>query len=218
MLMTVNKAECTRNILRLANYVIKPCTKLQMDNIVFPKWNKAGLLGMIFRQNIRTKEQPEGCFYDEATYQVVMRVIKGHVLMTGGRPDAYTWKQSKVDSSKNIRLIGTNCAEAVLNLSEIIQTIPDPTEKRLFADMFCRLKDDLLLITSPVEQRSCIEITEELYQSGLTYCVDQWMETDADGKAAVTNLDVGDFLIVSEHKDSVYCIRHDEFMATHCLT
>lgn len=212
-----NKALLTQHILEVAADQIRQCTKLQMDNIIFPKWNDLGLLGMIFRQDIRTKEQPDGHVYDEATFQVVMRIISGRVLMTGGRPDSYTWRQSKVANSKNVRFIGCNSAEAVINLSTAIMSITDNEEKRLLADMFCNLNKDLLLVTSPEENRLCIEITPELYHAGITFCIDEWMDTDATGKADITRLNIGDYLIVSSHKDSVYCIRHDEFVETHTL-
>ena len=213
-----NKELSTRNIFEVAADMIQPCTKLQMDNIIFPKWNDLGLLGMIFRQDVCTKEQPEGHVYDEATYQVVMRIISGRVLMTGGRPDAYTWKHTKVATAKNVRFIGTNSAEAVINLSTALQSISEDEEKRLFADMFCSWKKDLLLITSPEESRFCIEITPELYAKGITSCVDEWMETDENGEAESTQLNIGDYLIVSANRDRVYCIRHDEFIETHSLS
>lgn len=213
-----NKAFSTRHILEVASSSIQDCTKLQMANIIFPKWDDLGLLGMIFRQDIRTKEQPEGHLYDEATYQVVMRIISGRVLMTGGRPDAYTWKSSKViDNAKDARFIGCNSANAVINLANALNSIADENEKKMFADMFCNLNKDLLLITSPAEQRHCIEITPELYAAGITYCVDEWMETDENGEADITRLNIGDYLIVSANNDSVYCIRHDEFVETHSL-
>lgn len=214
-----NKQLSTQNIIEVAEAanMIRPCTKLQMDNIVFPKWDDLGLLGMIFRQNIRTKEQPEGCLYDEATYQVVMRIISGRVLMTGGRPDAYTWKYSKVAEADNVSFIGTNSAEAVINLSAALMSIKDDSEKRLFADMFCNWNKDLLLVTTKEELRLCIEITQDLYARGMCCCVDEWMETDENGEADITSLNIGDYLIVSEDKERVYCIRHDEFIETHSI-
>lgn len=212
-MVMANKEITTRNILARATSLMKPCTKLQMENIIFPKWNDLGLLGMIFRQDVITKEQPEGHIYDEATFQVVMRIINGKVLMTGGKPDSYTWKQSKVSESKNHRFVGVNSADALINLSNILNTIDNEKEKHLFADMMCNLKKDLLLITSPKEKRRCIEVTPELYANGLTYCIDEWMETNENGEAEITILNIGDFLIVSE--TGIYCIRHNEFVETH---
>lgn len=212
-----NKDSSTQFIINTAESMIRPCTKLQLDNIIFPKWNDLGLLGMIFRQDVITKEQPKGHIYDEAIYQVVMRIIAGKVLMTGGRPDSYTWKHDKVAKAKNVRFIGTNSAEAVINLAVTLMTITSDDEKRLFADMFCNWNKDLLLITSEAEKRTCIEITPELYKAGISFCVDEWMTPDKNGDAEITYLNIGDFLIVSPKKDSVYCIRHDEFLETHSL-
>lgn len=211
-----NKEISTRKILEVASDMIRPCIKKQLDNIIFPKWDDLGLLGMIFRQDVCTKEQPEGHVYDEAVYQVVMRIISGRVLMTGGRPDAYTWKHSKVAEAKNVRFIGTNSAKAVINLADALRSISDEDEKHLFADMFCNWKKDLLLVTTPEEARRCIEITPELYAKGITFCVDEWMKTDENGEANITSLNIGDYLIVSK-KGGVYCIRHDEFLETHSL-
>lgn len=213
--MKLNKNITTREIITKGE--IRSCIKHQLDNIIFPKWNDLGLLGMILRQDVCTKEQPEGHIYDEATYQIVMRIINGKVLMTGGRPDAYTWKHSKVANSKNPRFIGCNSAEAVINLSTVLQSITSEDEKRLFADMFCNMNKDLILVTTPSEDRLCIEITPELYNSGVTYCVDEWMEPNEEGLAEATLLNIGDFLIVSPNKDNVYCIRRDEFIETHEL-
>ena len=217
--MKLNKAETNKVLFAMAGNHVRNCTKLQLDNIVFPKWSDLGLLGMIFSQKIKTKEQPLGCDYDEATFQVVMRVINGKVLMTGGRPDAYTWKHSKVagivtDPSK-VRLIGTNSASAILNLSRVMAAITDHDEQLMFADMFCSINKDLLLVTTEAEDRQCIEVTQSLYNAGLTACVDSWMEPDENGEADATQLNIGDFLIVEG--ENVYCIRRDEFLETHSL-
>lgn len=218
--MKLNKAITTTDIITRVSDKIIPCKKLQIDNIVFPKWSDLGLLGMIFTQKIKTKEQPDGCDYPEATYQVVMRILNGKVFMTGGRPDSYAWKQDKVlkaiSNPSDIRLIGTNSASAVLNLAEILSTISDMEEKKVFADMFCSLNKDLLLVTTPEESRLCVEITSELYETGLTHCVDSWMTVDENGDADATALNIGDYLIIEN--ENVYCIRHDEFVETHALT
>ena len=217
--MKMNKEKSTMFIMGLAKDHIVACVKLALDNMVFPRWSDLGLLGMIFAQKVKTKEQPNGCDYDEATFQVVLRVIGGKVFMTGGRPDAYTWKQDKViklmSNSENIKLVGTNSAQAVINLADILGTIKDIQEKKAVADMFCSLNKDLLLIRTEAENRRCIEVTQELYDAGITACVDSWMETDENGEAEATILNVGDFLIVEG--ESVYCIRREEFLETHSL-
>lgn len=213
-IMNANKELSTSTILNATLQHQKACRKLQMDNIIFPKWSDLGLVGAMFRQRVCTKEQPGGCDYPEGQFQVVMRVIGGKLLMTGGRPDAYAWKFSKVEQFP-CRPIGTNSAKGVINLAQMLALISDEKEKLLFADMFCNWNKDLLLVTSDEEDRTCIEITQEIYDMGITYCVDEWMEVDDMGCAPVTKLNVGDFLIIT--KNGVYCIRHDEFIETHTL-
>lgn len=219
--MKLNKERITRGVLDFWNHRIVQCTKLPLDNIVFPKWEDIGLLGKIFAQKIKTKEQPNGCDYDEVTFQVVLRIIGGKVLMTNGQPDAYAWKQEKVtklmlNQPKNIQAVGTNSVDALINLAKVLNTIKDVQEKEAVAEMFCNLKKDLLLIRTEAESRRCIEVTQDLYDAGLTACVDSWMEPDENGEADATQLNVGDFLIV-EGEDSVYCIRRAEFLETHSL-
>lgn len=191
------------------------CTKLEMQNIVFPKWEDLGLIGKMFRQCVSTKEQPNGNIYDEATYQTVLRIIGGKVLMSE-KPDCYCWKLSKVQSAKDVRTIGTNSAESLVNLCSVMNTIIDSAEKAMVADMFAKLKNDLLLVTTPAESRYCIEVTKHLYwNNGIQYCVDEWMETDEEGFAEATALNIGDFLIVTD--SGVYRIGREEFNETHVL-
>lgn len=213
--MKANKATTTSTILALAKGQQKPCIKLEIKNIVFPKWSDIGLMGMMFRQYLRTKEQPEGNLYDEAKFQTVLRVLRGKVLMNN-RPDTYCWKFNKLESAKDVRPIGTNCADGLIALTDVLNEIKDIEEKKLLADMFSKLKEDLLLVTTSAENRTCIEITKELYNAGLTFCVDEWMDTDENGEAPVTNLEVGDFLILTD--SGVYCIRGEEFLDTHNLS
>ena len=206
-----NKQDSTERILSLGT--IQPCIKLTMENIVFPAWDTQSILGQMFRQMIRTKEQPEGCLYDETEYQIVLRVIDGKVFMNN-LLDSYSWKIKKVQSA-NTRPIGTISADALLTLTDFLPTVLDPDERKMLADMFVGLNKNLSLITTPEENRQCILITPELYEQGVTYCVDDWMEVDDEGNASTTELNPGDVLIVSS--DGVYCIRRDTFYKTHAL-
>ncbi len=208
----INKNETTRRILELGTQM--ECIKLELQNIVFPKWSDLGMLGMMFRQYVSTKEQPTGNHYDEDAFQTVLRIIGGKVLMSG-RPDCYCWKFSKVESAKDVKVIGTNSSEGILSLCSVLNTIPDEEEKKMLADMFTSMKKDLLLVTTPAENRQCIEVTQELYNLGVTSCVDEWMEVDQDGNAPATQLNIGDFLIVSEN--GIYRIGKEEFLETHNL-
>lgn len=208
----LNKKESTARILALGEQ--HPCVKQEMQNIIFPKWSDLGILGMVFRQCVATKEQPAGNIYDEAVFQTVLRIIGGKVLMSE-RPDCYCWKFSKVENAKDVKLIGTNSSEALLSLCHVLDTVTDKEDRKMLADMFANMKKNLLLVTTPAENRYCIEITAELYAAGVTACVDEWMETDENGMASATQLCIGDYLIVTG--ESVYRIGHDEFVETHEL-
>jgi hypothetical protein len=96
---------------------------------------------------------------------------------------------------------------------DVISNITNPEERTMMADMFASWNKDLLLVTTPAENRKCIEITQELYNAGVTACVDEWMDVDSDGNSEATILNVGDFLIVSN--DGIYCIRRAEMFETH---
>lgn len=210
--MKAHKAIITNSILTEGNK--RPCTKLELQNIVFPMWDDLGLIGMMFRQCVATKEQPSGNIYDEKAFQTVLRIIGGKVLMSN-RPDCYCWKFSKVTSAKNVSKIGTCSAEGILSLCNVLNGITHEAEKSLVADMFAKLKNDLLLVTTPQEQRTCIEVTEVMYHSDIHYCVDEWMEPDENGDAEITRLSIGDYLIVTD--SGVYRIGHDEFLETHVI-
>lgn len=118
--MRINKKESTERIMEKGKQL--NCTKLELQNIVFPKWSDLGLIGLMFRQCVSTKEQPSGNIYDESVFQTVLRVIGGKVLMTG-RPDTYCWKFEKLQKAKNVRPIGTNSAAGVIALAEVLMNI-----------------------------------------------------------------------------------------------
>lgn len=206
----LNKKESTQRILDLG--LQQPCVKLELMNIVFPKWSDMGMLGMIFRQCVATKEQPLGNIYDEAVFQTVLRVIGGKVLMSD-RPDCYCWKFSKVENAKDVKVVGTNSAEGLISLCTVLNGITSESDKKMLADMFANMKKDLLLVTTPAENRYCIEVTREMYDAGITACVDEWMDTDENGMAPATQLSIGDYLIVTG--EGVYRVGHNEFVETH---
>lgn len=207
-----NKEATAKRILEVGTK--RACTKLELKNIIFPKWDDLGLLGLMLRQCVRTKEQPDGNIYDEAKFLIVMRIINGRVLMNG-RPDCYCWKFSKFENAANKQFIGSNSAEGMKNAAILLSEIADESERTLFADMLASLKKDLIVATTPAEDRICIEVTKEMYDQGITYCVDSWMEVDENGEAPTTQLNIGDYLIVEG--DNVYRIGHDEFVETHEL-
>lgn len=213
----------TQRILEVASNMIKPCIRYQQDYIIFP--NDFGLLGTMLRPNVSTDEQPQ----QQTDYHLAMRIIDGRVLMTGGKPDIQELSHKRFaiwEHYNMLSLIGTNSAEAVINLTETITRITNNAEKYLFVDMLCNLKKDLLLHTISKESLFCIEITPELYNSGITNCVEWFRPTNENGEVDITQLNIGDYLIVSDDPQyskgpadwsRVECIRHNEFILTHYL-
>lgn len=204
--MKLNKTENTNRWLTVS---AKDYTKLPIDNIVFHSFN--GLLAKIFRQMVITKEQPKGCLYDEETFQVVVRIIDGKILMNG-MADCYAWKKSKVQSAKNKRPIGFSF-KGRKTLRQLLATMKSKEEQMMLKDMLSVFRKDLILIHTDAEDRKCIEVTQELYDNGMTMVVDEWMPTDENGMSDATELNVGDFLVIGE--DGVYCVRGEEFNRTH---
>lgn len=213
----LNKKETTAKILAACKTV--PCTKLPIDNILFPAWDELGLLGQLVRQCVCTKEQPEGYIYPEANFRMVMRILSGKLLINL-RPDVYCWRMDKVQKSlKNAKIIGTNSAEGLINLVDVLQSINSDEEKTAFAGMMASLKRDLLLVHTPAEKRECIIVTQEMLDTGITACVDSFVDTDADGNGPESKLFLGDAIIVNRKPtgDKIYRIGKEEFSETHSL-
>lgn len=204
--MKLNKFENTNRWLAVP---AKDYTKLPIDNIVFHALN--GLLAKIYRQVVITKEQPEGCLYDNETFQVVMRIINGKILMNN-MADCYAWKKSKVQSAKNKRPIGFSI-KGYKALRQLLSIMESKEERNMLKEMLAIFRKDLILVHTDAESRKCIEVTQELYDSGMTMVVDEWMTPDENGMADATELCVGDYIVIGE--DGVYCVRGEEFHMTH---
>ena len=212
----LNKAATTRKIIEQTRAHCVTATKLQLDNILFPKWSDMGPMGLILAQAVKTKEQPTGCFYDEAAFRIVLRVLGGKVFMSG-RPDCYSWNQNKVAKlnldPQKLPFIGVHSADGLIRLGKLLETVQGEADRKWLAELFVQCNQDYLLVTTPAEQRTVVEVTQELYNKGLTACVDEWMQTDADGNAEETKLYPGDFLVISGN--GVYRIGREEFNETH---
>lgn len=214
--MKINKIIATQNALNLGKESIRSCTKQTMANIVMPSLSERGLMAYVFPGMVITKEQPEGCRYGAMSH-TVLRIIGGQ-LLKGGMADAYSWDAATYakKAAKTVPIgfgLGAT-VDSVKWAMEIVQTVVDPVERELLIQFFIE-QPSLRLVFSPKEERKCIEVTQDLYDAGLTSIVDEWMPADENGLAEETILKVGDFLIVTD--DGVYCIRRDEFLETHTL-
>lgn len=211
------KTMITTKILKLADNEIKNCKKLRMNNLI--SVTKGNLLLQKMKPvALYTKEQPDGFIYgSEENCSVVLRWIDGHLFNSKGQVDTYSWKQEKTEKflKKGVK-IGFETYNETLSLMKVLSEVKSEEEQELLFDF---IKNDTLhdhfMVETPEENRKCIEITPELYTAGLTTCIDEWVEPAEDGSYAITELNVGDFLIVTEN--GVYCIREDEFKQTHTI-
>lgn len=199
---------------KVRNYAIA-AEKMSMVNIVFPQWNEMDVIKDIFRQMVTTKEAPAGHLYDEEEYRVVLRIYDGR-LKSSDMMDVYCWSRADfLKKAKNIKTIGCNSGNGLLNLAALLEEMSDEAEKLQVANFFSSLNKDLLYVESAAEQRKVVEVTQELYDSGIARCIDSWVEPDENGNYEFTELNVGDFLVLEEDKECVYCIRREAFLATH---
>ena len=212
----MDKHEVYNRLVEL-NANFQKCTKVSLINIVFPKWNELDIINDIFRQMVKTKEQPKGFVYDENEFRVVFRIYNGKIYDHNNKPDAYCWSiDDFIKKSKNIQSIGINSAEAILNLCSVLNTMSNEDEKKKLASMFSSFNKNLLYIESKEEDRITVEITEDLYNKGIISCIDEWCK-EIGGEYSITQIDIGDFLIINHTDKTVYRIERDAFLATHIL-
>lgn len=211
--MKINKNEFRSTFTKLEAAYGKDCVKNPIDNLVLALFKVCAFLKLLLKQVIITKEQPEGCHYDEDGYQVVLRIIDGRLIINGFL-DAYAWKKSKVESKKRIPC-GSASKEGRKNCKKLIETIKDDGEKELLRNFFSTFNVDFEIVHTDSEQRRCVEVTQELYDAGLKYSADEYNTPDKNGDVEGTELRVGDFLV--KDGEGAYCVRREEFLLTYTL-
>ena len=212
----MNKAMFEKKLTALAQSAespVVPCTKLAIDNVIFPAWQKLGkIFSLMFAQVVKTAEQPTGNHYDEEKYQSLFRVIDGRILFDDARREAdgkirldnYCWTKAKVQKyvdGNKAATMNTRTAEGQAVIDSFLKTIKSEEEREMVSDLFNMMNVDFLLVNEPENNRFCIRITQELYDAGWTSCVDEWMDTDNNGDANETELFVGDALIINYKED-----------------
>ena len=223
-IMSKNKISTDAFISTFVKYA-EGYTKLRMDNVVLPDLRSCSLLNMVLSQVVKTKEQPDGCAYDSEEFRVVLRMLDGKVLYSAKKdeeikdkekkvlPDAYCWKHSKVEGAKAVKNIGWYSISGRWNAKKFLKTLATQDDANMVCELLSFIHAPFLLVTTDEEDRRVIEVTQELYDADLTYVVDEWMRLDENGDANETQLNVGDFIVVSNN--GYYCIRRDEFQVTH---
>ena len=211
--LTDAKAKRTAEILNMAGVEIRDCIKMAIGNILMPQWNDEDLEHYMFRRSVKTKEAPMGHYYDEAEFTPVLRIVDHIVIDERNQTDNYCWDKEMVAKYIDKAVpIGSNSAMGMLTASEVICSIRKREEKLKLSRFFSKYNDDCLYIDTPEEQRKCIVVTQELYDAGLTWCIDQWVKPDENGEYEITELEVGDVLIVDT---GVYCCRKNVFSKTY---
>lgn len=205
-----------------------PMTKVELDNVVFDKLGEIPLLEMLMNLNIVTKEHIEGTTYDKKSFQMVMRIIDGKLLMRGqdlvDRPDAYAWHTSKVVKAKNKKALGFHSVEGAQTYAQVLSTIKEQYHRDLFTDLLVNWSKDLLLIHTDAEERMVIVVTEDMIvKHGLTHVANSYdIEWPAEGATGVelTPIKVGDALVVENMSfgPAVYVVQKDEYELTHVPT
>ena len=228
--MKFNKALFNARLSVLVNMPaspVMPCVKLPIDQLVLPQ--TPALMNNMHVFMPKTAEQPNGCKYDVKKYQSMVRVIDGKLLFDDPRRDEdgyvrtdnYCWTiekvQNYVDNGK-AEVINNTTEEGRANKEAFLQTIISADERQMMADMLGFLNADFLLVHDGMSNRFCIRITQELYDAGWNFCVDEWMKVDDNGEADTTQLFVGDVLIVTHNDDgsiSGYRVAKEIFELTY---
>ena len=197
------------------NANFKKCKKISLINIVFPNWDELDVINDMFRQVVKTKEHPEGFLYNEANYRVVLRIYNGRLYDDSNMADSYCWSNKDVLSkSKKVQPIGINSPIAILNLCSVLNSMINEDEKLKIAGMFSSFNKNLLYIESKEEHREVVEITEDLYNKGITSCIDEWVDM-VNNEYIHTPLNIGDYLVINHENKTLYRIEKDAFLATH---
>ena len=144
----------------------------------------------------------------EADYRPVIQLLDYSLFNDKGEINAFAWspKDFTKKAKKPLVMKGEKCSVARM----LLKTIKTPKERELVAGLL-RLGLEILLVETPEEEREVIEVTQDLYNAGVTEIVNSW-DNEAENPV-VTALEIGDRLVVEG--DLFYCIRKDVFEKTH---
>lgn len=165
----------------------------------------------------RTKEgdmeyQTANDVEEEKRMRILLRFINGRLYNHLGQLDtfAHSWKQYQKNMRK-AKPFGLRSKKAKANLQAILDTMLVDSEKERLVQTLRLFAVNLSLCYTAPDWRQVVEVTQEMYDAGLTSIINDW-ENEKSGWTA-TKLNVGDFLVLT--KDGMYCIRRDEFFETH---
>lgn len=149
---------------------------------------------------------------EELRMRILLRFINGRLYNHLGQLDAFAhkWKQY----TKNMRKakpVGFRSKKAKANLETLLDTLLVDSEKDKLVKTLRLFASNLSLCYTAPDWRQVVEVTQEMYDAGLTSIINDW-ENEKSGWA-VTQLNVGDYLVITA--DGMYTIRRSEFLETH---
>lgn len=209
-----NKEETTKRILDLGSNSIIECLKLETKEIIFPKCEETDeskvdkITNCVYLHN--------ACSADSKEYLFVMRFVGNQVYMATGEERIDPFVYNQLQSLDRLPKIGCQSSEALLTLMGEMNKLIDSSQKLMVANFFTGVPRDFVMVTSYMQARRCIRVTEQLYHKGLRYCVDEWTPTDENGDGEITELNIGDYVVVAKnYPQSTFCVRQEEFEHTH---
>lgn len=150
--------------------------------------------------------------------QVIFRLLsdetgKLHLRNKTRELDAYAWTaQDILSRAKKILPFGINSEEGKQTLETLLSYMSDEEEKEEILKTLYLFRIDFQAVMVKPDWRKVVEVTQELYDAGVTSVINSW-EDESSGFRA-TELQVGDFLVI-ESPEKAYCIRREEFIETH---
>lgn len=200
----------------LRNFIID-CTKMRMHNIVWPSWSAAEYeFDRRFNGGHSVYNQEQGIHVYAPSFCPVLRINqRGELINDEGKMDAYAWTEEEFKKfAECVEPFGGDSGRGILNMCEILMSIKNPEHRMWLANRMSREKRDLFLVTSAEEARRCVEVTEELYDMGITEWIDAWVDPSKEtGEYPITKLCVGDRLVQSGN--GFYCVRKDIYFLTY---
>lgn len=216
-----------------------PVLKLKCKQLILPPWESLGLFAMMHAFMPMTPEHPDGTdVYDPDKWRSLVRffaiedgapegekkyrVLFDHTkkakkqIKEGKTPDNFCWKNDKVqkliDGGKTTIINHTPAGRR--EAQALLDSLGISYERNLVAAMLQGFTYDFHLAVTDEEDRCGFFITQEMFDAGWTHCVDEYAKVDENDDAEVTELCVGDFIVVNTKEDgsfSGYCVERQMF-------
>ena len=128
------------------------------------------------------------------------------------RLDTYAWTDEEFDNNlpaRKRKVIGFQSEAGREMLQSVIDSLQNPRDKERLENLFKMYTVDFVCGAQLADWRQVVEITQEMYDAGLTSISNDY---DNPGDAP-TQLVVGDFLVITEK--GMYRIDRATFVASH---